>query len=458
MAKDLRHFLNVIERKYPDLLMRVTEQVNPNRFEISAFLDLVERKNLEKVILFEKALSADETRSTPFVSNIFFSRGICALALDLERSNDRMGLVEEFARREERPGQIEKIPESKAPCKEVIWEKDAANLQKLPIPMFHTKDAGPYFTMTCAMKALDGDFYDITFNKNWVKSPTRMSVSAHAHHHLEGIFSQYEAKGLRAPLIVVLGHHPAFYLSSCCLTSFGNNDYLTASSFLGEPLRLTPSHTWGDRFLVPADAEIIVEAEVLPGVREKQNPFGEIAGYYQPEMMVPVAEVTAITMKKDPITQGIFPGRSEHWNLGGIPKEGSVYSVIKRNIPRIKAIHLPPSGCGRFSCTISIKKEFENEPRRAAMAAFTEMPNLKLAIVVDEDVDVYNEREVQWAMVTRTHWDKDIEMIRKVQSFRGWLGDAVVIIDATRPKGVDFPEKNEIPPYAIVSAEKRWKL
>ena len=92
------------------------------------------------------------------------------------------------------------------------------------------------------------------------------------------------------------------------------------------------------------------------------------------------------------------------------------------------------------------------------MAAFTEMPNLKLAIVVDEDVDVYNEREVQWAMVTRTHWDKDIEMIRKVQSFRGWLGDAVVIIDATRPKGLDFPEKNEIPPDAIVSAEKRWKL
>jgi 2,5-furandicarboxylate decarboxylase 1 len=259
-------------------------------------------------------------------------------------------------------------------------------------------------------------------------------------------------------LIVVLGHHPAFYLSSCCLTPFGNNDYLTASSFLGEPLQLTPSHTWGDQFLVPADAEIIVEAEVLPGVREKQNPFGEIAGYYQPEMSVPVAEVTAITMKKDPITQGIFPGRSEHWNLGGIPKEGSVYSVIKRNIPGIKAIHLPPSGCARFSCTISIKKEFENEPRRAAMAAFTEMPNLKLAIVVDEDVDVYNEREVQWAVVTRTHWDKDIEIIRKVQSFRGWLGDAVVIIDATRPKGVDFPEKNEIPSDAIASAEKRWKL
>ena len=92
------------------------------------------------------------------------------------------------------------------------------------------------------------------------------------------------------------------------------------------------------------------------------------------------------------------------------------------------------------------------------MAAFTEMPNLKLAIVVDEDVDVYNEREVQWAVVTRTHWDKDIEMIRKVQSFRGWLGDAVVIIDATRSKSVDFPEKNEIPSEAIVSAEKRWKL
>jgi UbiD family decarboxylase len=369
-----------------------------------------------------------------------------------------MGLVEEFAQRENCQGHLELVAESEAPCKEVVWEGEAASLLKLPVPMHHQKDVGPYLTMTCIMKGLDQEFYDITFTKNMVKGPNRMSVSAHPHHHLEAMLAEYEMKKMKAPIIVVLGHHPAFYLSSCCITPYGNNDYLTASSFLGEPFRLTPSQTWGNGFLVPADAEIIVEAEIPPGVRETQNPFGEIAGYYQAEMSMPVAEVKAITMKKEGMMQGVFPGHPEHWNLGGIPKEGSVYSVIKRNLPGLKAIHLPPSGCGRFSCYISLKKEFENEPRKAAMAAFTEMPNLKVAVVVDEDVDIYNEREVQWAVVTRTHWDKDLEVIRKIQTFRPWLGDAVVIIDATRPKGMNFPEKNEIPHEALLKAEKKWNL
>jgi len=89
---------------------------------------------------------------------------------------------------------------------------------------------------------------------------------------------------------------------------------------------LTPSQTWGKGFLVPADAEIIVEAEIIPGVRETQNPFGEIAGYYQAEMSMPVAEVKTITMKKEGMMQGVFPGHPEHWNLGGSQRK-AVYTV-----------------------------------------------------------------------------------------------------------------------------------
>ena len=457
MAKNLQSFVDKIQREHPGLLLRMTEEVNPGQFEITALLSLLEKKGHEKMVLFEKALSVDGRNHRPLLFNVFSSRRLCALALDLSLEDQYMKLVEEFARREQSPGGIDVVPESEAPCREVVWAEDAMSLLKLPVPMHHKKDVGPYLTMTCVMKGLRQEFYDITFTKNMVKGPRKMSVSAHPHHHQEAILTEYETEKKRAPIIVVLGHHPAFCLSSCCLTPLGNNDYLTASSFLGEPLRLTPSRTWGKDFLVPADAEIIVEAEIIPGVRETQNPFGEIAGYYQREMSMPVAEVTAITMKKEGVMQGVFPGHPEHWNLGGIPKEGSVFSVIKRNIPGVKAVHLPPSGCGRFSCNISLKKEFGNEPGKAAMAGFTEMPNLKLAVVVDDDVDVFNEREVQWAVVTRTHWDKDLEVIRKIQSFRPWLGDAVAIIDATRPRGGNFPEKNEIPSEALLKAEKKWK-
>ena len=91
------------------------------------------------------------------------------------------------------------------------------------------------------------------------------------------------------------------------------------------------------------------------------------------------------------------------------------------------------------------------------MQAFVEMPNLKLAVIVDDDVDVFNEREVMWAVATRVHWDKDIEIIREVQSFRGWLGDSVAIIDATIPLKGGWPQRNEVQPEAFERVAKFFK-
>ena len=83
------------------------------------------------------------------------------------------------------------------------------------------------------------------------------------------------------------------------------------------------------------------------------------------------------------------------------------------------------------------------------MQAFVEMPNLKLAVVVDDNMDVFNECEVLWAVGTRTHWDMDLEVLRNAQSFRGWSGDAVAMIDATRPLEGHLPKRNEIPQDAL---------
>jgi UbiD family decarboxylase len=164
---------------------------------------------------------------------------------------------------------------------------------------------------------------------------------------------------------------------------------------------------------------------------------------------MPVVEVKAITHRDGAIMQDVFPGHMDHWNLGGIPKEGSVYNAVLKSVPGVRAVHLPPSGCGRLSCYIAIEKRFENEPQKAAMTAFIEMPNLKVAVVVDQDTDVFDEREVLWAVNTRTWWDRDLQVIDRVQSFRGWLGSSVVMIDATRPLEGSFPARNEIPSDAL---------
>ncbi len=444
-GRDLVAFIAELERRYPERLARVKEPIDPGRFEVTGLLHQMQGHGMERTVLFERPQNLlGKPSDFPLLFNAFVTRAHCAIALGLP-PEEAMGVSLEFARRERRPGRVEVVAEAVAPCKEVVRTGEEADVRILPVPMHHADDVGPYFTMTVVMKALSGNFYDVSFTKNMVQGPRRLSLSAHAHHHHDTIVGEYEKAGRRAPVAIILGHHPAFFLASCALTPYGTNDYELIAGFGDSPLRLAPSATWGEAFLVPADAEIIIEGEVPPGVRDFQNPFGEIAGYYQERIEMPVVEVTAITHRTRGIMQGIFPGHPEHWNLGGIPKEGSIYNVIKRTIPGLRAVHLPPSGCGRFSCYISLKKEFENEPRKAAMAAFVEMPNLKYVVVVDEDVDVFSERDVQWALVTRTWWDRDLQIIDKVQSFRGWLGGTVAIVDATRPTDRPFPKTNSLP-------------
>lgn len=450
MGKDLQGFIRQLEAECPDSLLRVSDPIDPNVFEVTAFLERLERAGRERVVLFENVKDLKGARSNfPLAYNLFLTRALCARALDLPAGADKMELTREFARREGAQGETIRVARGEAPCKQHVLRGDDLDLRSLPVAMHHKLDVGPYLTMVCVMKSPEQGFYDVTFTKNLVKNRRRMSISAHPHHHLDRIVGEYERQQKRAPVAIILGHHPAFYLSTCCLTPYGNDDYATASSFLGEALRLTPSETWGEDFLVPADAEIVIEGEIPLGVREPQNPFGEILGYYQEEKVMPVVEVTAMTYRDQPIMQGIFPGHAEHFILGGLPKEGSTYKAIQKNVPGVRAVHLPNSGCGRLSCYISIEKDFESDARKAAMQAFVEMPNLKFVVVVDEDVDVYNEREVLWAMLSRTWWDKDLQVIEKVQTFRKWLGDAVAVVDATRPKGGAFPIKNEIPQNAL---------
>ncbi len=457
MAKSLNTFLKMIEEKYPQNFLRVKDQLDPNQHELAAFIKLLEEKNQDPVILFENVKNVrGEKSSFPLAHNLFVSRSLCALAIGEDLSNDRMGLGIRFGEIEKSEGSLEVVKHANAPVMQNIRRGDDADVTFLPAARYHEKDVGPYFVMACIMRAKSGDFYDVTPTKNLIHGPRRLSLSSHGHHHLARILAEYEAAGEPAPVVVVLGHHPAFTLGSCAMMPYGNHDYKTIASFMGEPLRLTASATLGGDFLVPADSEIIIEGMIPPGVRDWQNPFGEISGHYQNRMQVPVVDVTAICHKDNAIMQGVMPAHAEHIIMGGLPKEGSVFQAIKKVVPDVTAIYLPHYGMGRFAAHIAVKKRNFRDVTVSAMIAAAEMPNLKIAVVVDDEIDVFNETEVMWAVTTQARWDKDITVIPKVQSFRGWLGDAIVIIDATHHEDVpDYPERNVIPEQAIKRLRER---
>lgn len=450
MAKDLTGFISLLKEKHPEDVLEIKREVRPQDFEVTAILEHLTRANRFPLVDFKNARSIHGSVSEcSLVSNIFATRGRCATALGFPREGCKMPLSQEFARRESQRIMAEVVSGGDAPVKEVVQVGDQVDLGKLPIVRHYEMDLGPYVTMACVMRDPDDGFYDVSFVKSLYRGPRKLGTALHSP-HLGRILAKYEQRGEPAPIIHVLGHHPAFYLGSLALSPWGTNDYDGIGPFLGEPLRLTASETWGSDFLVPADAEIIVEGEMPPGVREILNPFGEVTRHYQPQTLRPVTNVTAMTRRRQAKLQDIFSGHHGHWNLGGIPKEGGIFNAIQRKFGNARAVHMPHSGCGRFACFISIRKTREGEAKMAAMEALTQTRFIQWVVVVDEDVDVFDESEVMWAIMTATDPRRDVTVIDNAHNVLiTAMGQAKVIIDATRPLDVAFPAPIRVPEEAM---------
>lgn len=446
MTKDLRAYLAELEQRCPEATLRIGREVDPREFHVSAVLQHVENRGDQRIVLFQKSLDL-EGRPTNFslAYNLFVTRELCARAIGLSSPDAKMPLSLEFSRREAERIEPELVPPARAPVKEVMRKGRDVDLSRVPMFRYHEQDIGFYLTMVAVMKDSEENFYDVSFCKNMYVSPKRLTVSLQRklHKHLLNILEKNEERDQETPVAMIIGHHPAFYLGAGALTTFGNDDYGTIGSFLDEPVRLTPSETLGEDFLVPADAEMIVEGIIPPHSAEIENPFGEFSRYYQPQVAVPYADVTAITFRKDATVQGIFPGHPGHFNLGSIPKEGSLYREIKRVFPGVQAVHMPHSGVGRYSCYVSIKKRREEDGKLVGTVPHVFTNQLQFVVVVDDDVDVFNEQEVIWAAVTRARFDKDINFLK------GMPRSDRVIIDATVPLDEPFPRKAVVPPGAL---------
>jgi UbiD family decarboxylase len=324
-----------------------------------------------------------------------------------------------------------------------------ADLSILPIVRHFEMDLGPVLTMATVMRDPDEGFYDVSFIKVFYKGPRRGGITIHSPHHLR-ILQKYEQRSQPAPVIAVLGHHPAFFLGSLALSPWGVNDYDTIGAFLREPLRLTASATWGEDFLVPADAEIVIEGHIPPGEQEVCDPFGEVTRQYQPQGVKQALDVTAITHRRDAILQDVFSGHEDHWILGAIPKEGSMFNSLQRQHGCVTAVHLPNSACGRLAGYVSIRKPREGIAKRVGMSALMESWQFNWAVVVDEDIDVFDEQEVLWAIYTNVDPSRDVDVLKNQYNiFHTAAGHQKVLIDATRPLDTAFPSRLAVPAAAL---------
>ena len=245
-----------------------------------------------------------------------------------------------------------------------------------------------------------------------------------------------EAAGQPLDVAIVIGVDPLTLLASQAIVPIDHDELEIAGALQGRPLPVVKCRT--SEIRVPAEAEIVIEGRILPGVREPEGPFGEFPQYYGPRANREVMEVLAVTHRKDAIFHTIVGGGLDHQLLGAIPKEATLLTHLRRNFPNVLDVHLSPGGVMRFHLFVKLKKTQEGQAKNVIMGAFAGSFDLKHVIVVDEDVDIHNPTEVEWAMATRFQADRDLLIVPESQgskldpSNRDGVG-AKMGIDATKP-------------------------
>ena len=222
-----------------------------------------------------------------------------------------------------------------------------------------------------------------------VKGKNKLGCYVAPTNHGAYIARRYAELGKTMEVAIFIGHHPAVAMGACHTGSLEMNELEMAGSLLGEPLRVTRAETVD--IPVPADAEIVIEGVIDPSKFVSDAPFAEFTGYYGVKTDdCYLIDVTAITMRKDAIYHGLDPHHAEHRLAGILNLESGLYDVVKRRIPTVKAVHYPNSG-RLFHSYVSLAKRAQGEGMLAGLLAVSADRNGTLTIVVDEDVDIFDE-------------------------------------------------------------------
>src|SRR5438105_5458865 len=245
-----------------------------------------------------------------------------------------------------------------------------------------------------------------------------------------------EEAGGDLPVAIVIGVDPLTLLASQAIAPLDFDELTIAGALHGAPLRVVKCLTNDIR--VPAEAEIVLEGRLIPKLRAPEGPFGEFPQYYGERAERHVIEVTAMTQRRNALFHTIVGGGLEHLLLGAIPREATLLAHLRRSFPNVRDVHLARGGVCRYHLYVQIAKRQEGEAKNVMMGAFAGHYDVKHVIVVDEDVDIHNPAEVEWAVATRFQADRDLVIVRESQgskldpSTRDGVG-AKMGLDATKP-------------------------
>jgi len=327
-------------------------------------------------------------------------------------------------------------------CQEIVLSGDQIDLFSLPILRHYELDGGRYVTagLQVAKDPVTGT-RNVSIHRMLLLDRRRLTVFAPLGRHLRTVIERWHERGEPASIATAIGPEPATQIASQSRVPYGVDEFAVAGGLRGEALELTRCHSIDVE--VPTTTEIVIEGRTIPGELVVDGPFGEYPGTYSDAKPTPVLEVTAITMRAGGIYQNTLTGMpmtENHWMMQPAAVSMAWREALKIT-PEVVAVNVTPGGATRHHVVIAIRKRHPAEARNVALALLAAPLGAKLVTVVDDDIDVFDPLNVEWAVNTRVQADRDVIIVPNLYSptldpsAPAARTSAKMGIDATAPLG-----------------------
>ena len=448
MNKDMRTVLGEARQLGRDYFASVTRPVDP-MYEPSMIQQKLAAEGRYPVIRMENMNGSE----LPLATNMFGSYELLGLALGVDPGTPKSEILHRFRSRIANPLATVPVEREDAPVKQIIHTDGGIDLNKLPIVHHAEKDSGKYISVGClVVRDPDTGILNVGMYRHELQGTDRLGCMFNPAHHAGYIYRRCRELGKRMEAVLFIGHHPAAILGTLVHGAMDVDEFELMGALMDEPLEVVAAETVD--LPVPAFAEIAIEGYLDPAEETNDGPFAEYTGFYGPAKdPIGLMQVTAITMRSDAIYHDLDPAHPEHNLAGALSFGNRVYDSVKNLVPSVTGVYLPVSGACAFTAYVSIKKRVPGEGMSAGMAAIAANSDVKIAIVVDDDIDIYDEQQVLWAIATHFEADQGLAVIPnamgahlnpaaygEVRHEKGPMNTKMVI-DATRPATLDFADR-----------------
>ncbi|ASJ10898.1 hypothetical protein A3L12_06085 [Thermococcus sp. P6] len=283
------------------------------------------------------------------------------------------------------------------------------SLRELPIPKYYPKDGGQYFTSAMVIARDEKGFVNTSFHRIMVTDEKTGTIRL-VPRHLYAMWNARAERGEELDVRIIVGSPVHLLLAGATSVPYGVSELEIASAMsrmaFGKPLEVFNMNG----IPVPVETEFVFEAKILPEL-DREGPFVDITGTYDHIREQPVVVFERMYHVDEPVFHALLPGGYEHYMLMGLPKEPQIYRSVKQVVPRVHGVRLTEGGAMWLHAIVSITKQHDGDGKNAILAAFAGHPSLKHVVVVDEDVNIYDDREVEWAIATRFQADRDLVVV-----------------------------------------------